>query len=119
MDDTLHRSGLVRFRWLLLGAVAVGCSLNPQPDLPAPRGGGDVSSPDAGETGGTAGSSSGEGAASSGGSINIGDDLCEGGVGGQCPDQAEQGGVPGEAGAGTVTAKEAGAGGIAGAGGAD
>jgi hypothetical protein len=116
MDDTLHRLGLMRFRWLLLGAVAVGCSLNPQPDLPAPRGGEDSPghTPSAGGSNATGGAEgptdAGSGAASSGGgSINAGGDLpCDSGAGGECDAAEAQGGVPANAGAGTVTAKDAG-----------
>ena len=112
MDGALHWMGNMRFRWLLLGAVAVGCSLNPQPDLPAPRDGAapipDGGTPPNGE--GTAGSV-GSGAASSGGSVSILDPSCQGGAGGEC-DESESpgnGGVPASAGAGTVNAKDAGA----------
>lgn len=109
MDDTLHWLGLMRFRWLLLGAVAVGCSLNPQPDLPAPRG--EAENPAPTTTGGSGGSvNGGSGATSSGGgSVNVGD-LPDSGVGGDDSEPAEgQGGVPSSAGAGTVVEKEAGA----------
>jgi hypothetical protein len=34
MASTLLPWGAMRFRWLWLGALAVGCLLNPQPDLP-------------------------------------------------------------------------------------